>query len=190
MAYAMNDLDTYLSAIQQGNADAFERWVGGSEARMRLSLKKFASLVDTEAILQEALLRVWQVAPKVTPDGSPNSLLRLAIRIAHNLAISEMRRIRPSTETDLDSSSAAEDNPTPDPLLRSAILKCHDKLPQKPRQALAARLETSGSQSDQELAEKLGMTLNTFLQNFTRARRFLAECLQGMGIELEMAVDP
>jgi hypothetical protein len=61
---------------------------------------------------------------------------------------------------------------------------CREKLPRKPAMALQARL--SGSfRPDHELASGLGMTLNTFLQNFTRARRLLAECLTRHGVDLE-----
>ncbi|CAN5905040.1 hypothetical protein BH11MYX2_BH11MYX2_04180 [soil metagenome] len=34
------------------------------------------------------------------------------------------------------------------------------------------------------IAESLGMKLNTFLQNFTRARKFLADCLAKRGITI------
>ena len=44
--------------------------------------------------MQEALLRVWQVAPRCRRDERPNALLRLAARIARNLAIDELRRVR------------------------------------------------------------------------------------------------
>ena len=35
-----------------------------------------------------------------------------------------------------------------------------------------------------EEAERLGMRLNTFLQNFTRARKLLADCLERQGVAL------
>ena len=35
---------------------------------------------EGEAVVQETLLRLWQVAPRHTPDGRPDSLLRLGIR--------------------------------------------------------------------------------------------------------------
>jgi len=72
------DLDAHLAAIATGDADAFGRWVAGAEAPLRGALRSFAARVDTEAILQEALLRVWQVAPRVALDGKPNALLRFA----------------------------------------------------------------------------------------------------------------
>ena len=67
-------------------------------------------------------------------------------------------------------------------MLRDAITDCRDKLPPKPRQVLDARLAAGGGRDDSELAEELGMRLNTFLQNFTRARQLLADCLGKRGI--------
>lgn len=90
----MADLDTHLSAIVAGDADAFGRWVAGAEPRVRGSLASFAAVVDTEAVVQETLLRIWQVAPRFRPDGRPDGLVRLAVRIARNLAVSEVRRAR------------------------------------------------------------------------------------------------
>lgn len=70
-------------------------------------------------------------------------------------------------------------------VVRQAIVECRDQLPDKPAQALLARLTSRGSEPDATIAERLGMQLNTFLQNFTRARRFLAECLKKRNIDIE-----
>lgn len=171
------DTDLDLPAIQRGDADAFARWLSHCERPVRLSLSSFARAVDVEAVLQEALLRVWQVAPRHVPDGGANSLLRLAVRIARNLAISECRRRRETyEETDV-----AVAPTTPDPMLRAAIVDCRDKLPAKPRQAFDQRLAGG---DDVDLAASLKMQLNTFLQNVTRARKLLADCLGKKGIAL------
>jgi DNA-directed RNA polymerase specialized sigma24 family protein len=184
----MHDLDEHLAALASGDTDAFERWVAGAEPTVRLTLRGFAATVDTEAVLQEALLRVWQVAPRFTADGKPNGLVRLAIRIARNLAISEWRRRRSAGEL-VASEGAEEETPIeitpPDPMLREAILGCKEKLPDKPRLALDARLDGGGTSPDVVLATRLGMQKNTFLQNFTRARELLADCLRAHGIDLE-----
>jgi len=179
------DLDAHLAAIVAGDTAAFGRWLAGAEPTVRDSLRSFARLVDVEAVLQEALLRVWQVAPRFVADGRPNGLLRLAIRIARNLAISEVRRTRatPAPPDDLDAALTAEPA-RPDPLLRAAIALCRDRLPPRPRQALDARLAGGGGSDDHTLAEGLGMRLNTFLQNVTRARQLLADCLGKRGILL------
>ncbi len=185
------DLDVHLQAITLGDAGAFGRWLAGAEPPLRQSLRTFAARVDTEAVLQEALLRTWQVAPRHAPDGRPNSLLRLALRIARNLAIDEVRRARTApTEDDALEQALAAAEPTfvragPDPLLRRVIDECRRLLPGKPAEALSARLATGGAEPDETLAERLGMRLNTFLQNFGRARKLLAECLAKHKVDLD-----
>ncbi len=188
----MTDLDVHLQSIVNGDKAAFGRWVAGAEATLRGSLRSFAASVDVEAVVQETLLRVWQVATRVQPDGKPNGLLRFALRTARNLALSEARRRRftPATddEEDFDRLVAriADEGPAPaDPFLRRAIQICLSLLPAKPREAIQARLKAAGGESDQAIADRLGLKVNTLLQNVTRARRALAECLKGRGIALE-----
>jgi DNA-directed RNA polymerase specialized sigma24 family protein len=65
------------------------------------------------------------------------------------------------------------------------IERCRERLPPQPRRALDARLLGAGGVPDRTLAERLGVRLNTFLQNVTRARRLLAECLRSHGVKLE-----
>src|SRR5690606_1420007 len=72
----------------------------------------------------------------------------------------------------------------PDPMLRQVIAACRDALPDKPAQALAARLGGAGD-SDRVLASQIGMQPNTFLQNVTRARKLLMACLERHGVMLE-----
>jgi RNA polymerase sigma-70 factor (ECF subfamily) len=178
----MIDLDAQLAAIAAGDPHAFGRWVAGAEPTLRASLRSFAAQVDAEAVLQEALLRVWQVAPRCRPDGQPNALFRLALRICRNLAIDEVRRDR-SVAVDVQELLVEEPHP-PDPLLRRAIADCREALPDKPAAALAARLEGAGAEPDETLAARLHMKLNTFLQNVGRARKLLVTCLERRGIRV------
>jgi len=188
----MPDLDRHLPAIAAGDPDAFERWVAGAEPRIRGSLSSFAAAVDAEAVVQETLLRAWQVAPRFRPDGRPNGFLRVAVRIARNLAVSDLRaRGRDVPEDDaglarlLDALAAAELPEWPDPHLRRLIEACREKLADRPRAALEARLQAGGTEPDAALAARLRMRLNTFLQNVTRARKALAECLKRGGVDVE-----
>ncbi len=186
----MVDLDSYVPKIIEGDADSFAYWVASAEPIIRNSLRQFATVVDVEAILQEALLRVWQVAPRYVPDGRPNGLLRLGIRIARNLAVSEARQThsnpqhRKSLELAL---TQLEHNSLPgnDPLLRRRIEECRKLLPRRPAIALDQRLASGGAEPDAVLASRVKMSLNTFLQNVSRARRFLTECLKKLGVDLD-----
>lgn len=188
----MTDLDVHLQEIVKGDKAAFGRWVAGAEATLRGSLRSFAASVDVEAVVQETLLRLWQVAGRVQPDGKPNGLLRFALRAGRNLALSETRRRRAVAATDDEEgferlmARIADEGPAPaDPFLRRAIEICLGLLPAKPREAILARLQAAGGESDHELAARLGLKLNTLLQNVTRARRALAECLERRGVNLE-----
>lgn len=187
----MLNLDHELPRIVAGDADAFGRWVAGVEHELRASLRPAAARVDTEAVLQETLLRVWQAAPRFVSDGKPNGLLRLAVTTARNLALSEARKTRPDAapqpelERALVAAGTFEEPSGPDPLLRRHIAECREKLPGKPGLALSQRLLSAGAEPDEALASRLGMRLNTFLQNFTRARKLLAECLKKRGVDLQ-----
>ncbi|MEM7135968.1 MAG: sigma-70 family RNA polymerase sigma factor [Myxococcota bacterium] len=184
------DLDEHLAGIANRDEQSFARWITHAEPTLRASLRGFAAQVDTEAVLQEALLRVWQRAPGIERDRKPNSLLRFSLRVARNLAISEVRRARMKpVETDaverkLNALAGGEGPAPPDPMLRRVIAMCREKLPPKPKRALDVRLSSGGGQSDTELAATLQMTKNTFLQNFTRARKLLGQCLADNGVAL------
>lgn len=181
----MSDVErTQLTLIAAGDSEVFASWMARAEPALRAGLRRFAAQVDVEAVLQETLLRVWQVAPRFTPDGRPDALLRLGHRIARNLAISEIRRHGGRAPEEPIEDAAIEPRP-PDPILREVIESCREKLPAQPARALAARLESAGADPDAVLAERLGMKKNTFLQNFTRARALLAECLKKHGVDLE-----
>lgn len=185
----MHDLDALLPSILLGDSQAFGRWAAGAEPFLRGSLRPYAAAVDAESILQETLLRIWQAAPRFEADGRPNGLLRLALRAARNLAVSELRRrrARPVDDEDLEAllARAAQAEESADPLLRRVIEGCRGQLAGKPAEALDARLQSAGGEPDEVLAERLGMRLNTFLQNFTRARKFLAECLGRHGVQVD-----
>ena len=184
------DLDVHLEAIGAGDTQAFARWVAAAEPVVRVSLARFAAQVDVEVVVQEALLRAWQVAPRVGRDGQGNCLLRFTLRAARNLAIDELRhRRREVLREPLDAELPAAPV-EPDPLLRQAVEACRQELPKNPARALVARCEAQGTESDEQIAERIGMKLNTLLKNFGRARRFLLECLERRGIRLSGELSP
>lgn len=180
----MRNLDELAPAIAIGDAEAFATFLACVEDPVRRSLKPFAARVDVEAVVQEAFLRIWQVAPRFVPDGRDNGLLRLAFRVARNLALDELKRRR-EEPIDAAGDAASETALEPvfvDPLLAARIAECFDELPEQPRRAMGARLENEGCDPDSVLAERCRMKPNTFFQNVTRARRLLASCLEARGI--------
>jgi DNA-directed RNA polymerase specialized sigma24 family protein len=185
----MTDLDDHLPGIATGDEESFAAWLAGAEWPLRRSLRRFAAAVDTESVVQESLLRTWQVARRCRPDGKPNTLLRLAIRIARNLALDEVRRhggALPSgpSENGPDEPEPLDPAVPPDPLLRKRIRRCLESLAGPPRRALLLRLRNAGGAPDRVLAEQARMRLNTFLQNIARARRGLARCLERSGVSV------
>lgn len=182
---APDDLDRLLPAIVAGDTEAFAVFMSAVELTVRRSLRTFATRVDVEALVQEAFLRLWQVAPRFRADGRPHGLLRLALRIGRNLAIDEVRRRKEDTAADGEVEVAEPPHAAAlDPLLRKLILGCFEQLPPRPGDAMRERLCNEGSEPDADLARRCGMTLNTFLQNVTRARKLLASCLEGQGVDL------
>ena len=186
------DLDEHLPRIVAGEVGAFGSWMAGAEARLRDSLRSFAVRVDVEAVVQETLLRVWQTAPRFVADGRENGLLRLAIRVGRNVAVSELRRYRAEPmeigalerEAEAYDPIGSEGPRARDPLLARRIDDCLKRLPRQPGRALGARVEGLGVEPDETLAAGLGMRTNTFLQNVTRARKLIAECLERHGVDL------
>ena len=182
----MSTLDHAFRRTQEGDHQGFTDWVRRVELPLRASLRRFARRVDVEAIVQEALLRMWTLAPTLTLDGEDASL-RYALRLARNLALREAERVARFSPPDPGGSEVppeprVDPDPVPDPGLLRAILHCIGRLPVKPRAALQARLAAGGLEPDRALADRLRMSLNTFLQNVVRARRHLARCLESKGI--------
>ena len=182
----MSAVDVAFWRARSGDHEGFADWVRLVELPLRTSLRRLARRVDVEAIVQEGLLRMWLLAPTLALDGEDASL-RYALRLVQNLALREAERLRrfdPLDPAQLEHSPelVVAPDPPPDPSLRRAILDCISRLPQKPREALQARLAGRGVEPDRALAERLRMSLNTFLQNIVRARRHLARCLESRGI--------
>lgn len=186
-------MDHLLPLIAARETQAFGRYMALAEDRVRASLLSFAAVIDVEAVVQETFLRVWLVADRIEVDGQGDSLGRFTIRVARNYAIDLVRRQNRLQSTELDTltrlaDEAAETPEPPDPALRRTLERCHQKLSGQPAAALQARIDSGGSEPDATLATRLGMRINTFLQNIGRARRLLAACLEKAGVALPKGV--
>ncbi|MEL6184309.1 MAG: sigma-70 family RNA polymerase sigma factor [Myxococcota bacterium] len=168
--------------IATGDLDAFVEWMREAEPRLRASVRRFASQVDVEAVVQEILLRVWQLAPNLEGrHGVSEPLLAVSLRIARNLAIDEARRAKLGPVPVSELPEAGVEPSLPDPWLPGHVEACREKLPPKPRLAFDLRLRAAGVQHDADLAQEIGMQVHTFLKNLRRARKLLLACLEKVG---------
>ena len=184
----MTELDVLWIDTSEGSERAFGDWMGRVERPIRRSLAPFALAVDAEGIVQETFLRMWQLAKDPARElAGENASLRFAIVLALNLARNEARKrgrvllLPPEDLPDV----VVEPAPPADPFIARAIRECFDRLARKPLEAMRARLALGAERPDRAIAAGVGMTVNTFLQNVVRARRQLAECMTGKGIDVE-----
>jgi DNA-directed RNA polymerase specialized sigma24 family protein len=183
----LTEVDRLFAAARTGDVESFEQWMGSVELPIRLSLSRFARVVDAESVVQETLLRMWILAngTERTLEGE-NASLRFALGVARNLARAEARKA--GHEVTLPPEELPEvpvqPDPPPSPALRKKILDCIEKLARQPREALTARIRQGGMIPDPEIAASLNMTRNTFFQNITRARKQIERCLEQAGVSL------
>lgn len=179
----MTALDHAFEKTRSGDPAGFADWVRLVELPLRRGLARFAHAVDVEAVVQDALLRMWRLAPTLALEG-PDASLRFAHVVAKNLAREELRRARRFEPLPDDGAHdiAIEPEPPADPALRRIIVRCFGKLGGRPKRALALRLAGGAPRPDRELAAELGMTVNTFLQNVVRAREALRKCFAKHGL--------
>ena len=182
-----SEIDLLFARVRMGDQRAFAEWMGRVERPIRMSLARFAQAVDVEAIVQETLLRMWVLATRHLRElEGENASLRFAIGLARNLARSEARRMgrmRFLPPEDLPE-MPAEPAPVSDPGLADAIRDCAGRLTAKLREVLHARVSLGALLHDREIAARLKMKLNTFLQNVVRARQQMRACLERKGAPL------
>ena len=88
-------MDHLLPLIAAGDAQAFGRYMALAEDRVRASLQSFAAVVDVEAVVQEAFLRVFRSLERFDFQYGFSTWLH---RIVTNLAIDHLRRRRLVTQ--------------------------------------------------------------------------------------------
>lgn len=147
---------------------------------LRRSLSWARFLVDTEAVVQQALFITWNNAPRIEQQSTGDPLLAYAIRVARNEAI---REIPHGGLSPVETQEVIEPEVL-SPLFRDSVSRCFEQLPDRPKVALEVRIVDGGISTDEELARHLGMTKGTYQQNLHRARVTIQDCLRHYGIEV------
>ena len=127
---------------------------------------------DAEDVVQDALLRLWQMREQLTPP-----LVRMAVVVTRNLAIDHLRRRRPAASLEL---VAAEEEPSADERTER-ILAIVDMLP--PLQQTILRLRHMEGMEMADIAELTGSTEVAVRKTLSRARKKVRELYGGMNNE-------
>jgi RNA polymerase sigma-70 factor (ECF subfamily) len=160
--------------LEEGRSDrAFECLVARYRTKVyRLALSYVRSPADAEDLAQEAFVRLWRALPHYDGRASFSTWLYV---IARNACLSELRRrgVRPTTALDDVAEPAAA---APEGTGADARMDCEalvETLPEPQRQVV--RLFYLEDRSYEQVAEMLGMPLNTVRSHLHRARRRLAQ---------------
>jgi RNA polymerase sigma-70 factor (ECF subfamily) len=144
----------------------------------RLAAAYEAAPVEQDDLVQEIWLALWRALPALRSDGSLKTYLA---RIAHNVAVSHVRRrvgSRRNGTVDL-SDALVEPGPGPEEtaaraLAQERLLQAVRALPLALRQPMVLHLEEL---DNAEIAEALGLSKANVAVRLTRARAALASAL-------------
>jgi RNA polymerase sigma factor (sigma-70 family) len=157
----------------QVHAPALRTWLRG----------RYPVLSDPDNIVQEALMRIWQVGQRGT-IRSPKALL---FTTASHLALDELRRRKiahfESLRENDDLSVIAEDIPAPDHVAHreelELLTQAIQSLPPRCRQALTLR---KLGLAQREIAARLGISERAVEAHLIKGVRGCAKFLAGYGL--------
>ncbi len=181
-----------IRAAQQGDSRAFDRLVHRYQAQVYRAMTRACANPDLAAdVLQEALIRAFRALPQFRGDASFATWL---FRIAKNLCVRKQQQIMAHPTISLDQPLGEEEdaenllrqmidttaqNPQQvllDQEVRQKVREAVDKLPPNLREVLILR--DMEDLSNQETAERTGLTVAAVKARLHRARALLREHLE------------
>ncbi len=171
--------ETLLRRYADGDAQAAQLLLDRMTPRLyRLALRLLADAAEAEDVVQEAMLRLWQIAPRWEPGAAQPATW--AYRVAMNLATDRLRRRR---SVPLDAvPEPADEAPAPfEALLETdrtrALEAALAQLPDRQRQAVVLRhLE---GLPNPEIADVMGVGVEAVESLTARGKKRLADLLSG-----------
>lgn len=173
--------DELMARVAQRDQAAFSRLSSRHLASIhRYLVRLTGSRADADELSQETFLRVWQRA-----DGYRAGTVRFSTwlhRVAHNLAVDELRRRRGESLDADDEAAQGYIDPAAGPEQQHARARASERLEQAVRalpatQRAALMLCQVQGFSNQEAAEIMGMGIRAIESLIARARRSLREQL-------------
>ena len=136
---------------------------------------------DAEDITQEAFLQAYRTWHQVDA-GAAGGYVKWAYRIAHNLAVDNLRRNRPRTAEDSEMEHAADGRALrPEEIYEhrvqsGQVKECIQSLDEKYREVLILRYQEELSY--EKIAEVLELPVSTIETRIFRAKKMLREKLE------------
>lgn len=166
-----------LAAYAAGDAAAARTLVEThSPQALALALRMLGSQAEAEEVAQEAMLRLWKIAPKWRAGEARISTW--LYRVTANLCTDRLRRVRPGPIP--EGYDAADDRPAPVAHImaasrEAALEMALQSLPD--RQRLAIVLRHLEERANPEIAQIMGLTVEAVESLQARGRRKLAQIM-------------
>jgi RNA polymerase sigma-70 factor (ECF subfamily) len=184
------DADLYLlERTRSGDSSAFNRLIERYSPDLFRIIRRMASdSSETEAIVQESFLRVWQIlhSPRSRAQDWTKPFFPYLVTIAMNLARDRWRKDRFLDFSGLEDLQDVLPSPWPDPeaLVEEtetliALVEAVAGLPSAYRVVIALRYDAGMSYA--EIAEVLELPINTVRTHLRRAKIQLREVLAEQG---------
>jgi RNA polymerase sigma-70 factor (ECF subfamily) len=168
-----------MAAVAEGDGQAFGRLVAAETPRLVRFARTLltASPAEAEEVVQEALLRLWKLAPDWQPNARVGTWLH---QVVYRLCIDTIRRRRPSVEIGTLESEIEDDGPLPDArLIRddevTMVQAAIALLPERQRTALTLCHFQELGQA--EASAVMGIGESAYESLLARARRRLRKLL-------------
>jgi RNA polymerase sigma-70 factor (ECF subfamily) len=150
---------------------------------LALARRMLNDAAEAEDVAQEAMLRLWQMAPRWREDAPVGAWL---YRVAHNLAIDRIRRRRPMVDVDTAVDLA---DPAPNPAQRlaagerkTAVERAIADLPERQRTAIT--MVHTLEMGNIEAAAAMEISVEALESLLSRGRRALRAALMDLKDEV------
>jgi RNA polymerase sigma-70 factor (ECF subfamily) len=180
------------SGQRQSDGELLARFAAGDQAAAReltarhaprvlsLARRMLRDMAEAEDVAQEAMLRLWRVAPDWRVGEAMVSTW--LYRVTVNLCTDRLRRGRQRAVPIEDAPDTPDDAPSVQQSLETrervaALMRAVARLPERQQQAV--RMRHFDELSNIEIAELLGTTVEAVESLLARARRALAAELEG-----------
>lgn len=169
-------LETLLQRVAAGDRSAFRVLYAAASPRLfAICVKLLRDRARAEEVLQEAFTRIWERARSY--DADKGAAIAWMTVVTRRIALNELRR-RDNTHDSLDGDDApdvADDAPEADPLAKSRLIDCLDRLgSERRRWVLLAYIH---GYSHEELARRFERPLGTMKSALFRGLADLRKCM-------------